>query len=131
MLHNLLYELLRKLQRKLRRKRRSSHKRGSELLLDMLPDRRSASSPVSPISGGHGWSDDKHPNLDSKQKGDAEANIPQTPELDAVTPGAHVLEIQTVEPMFEMESPKPVAELEGWDRSVGKGEGQRKYVAGY
>ena len=46
-----------------------------------------------------------------------EANNPQNPELDAEAPGPHILEIETLEVVHEMESRINVVEMDGWSRS--------------
>ena len=97
---------------KLLRDRKSTHKRGSKLLMDMLPVRKPA-SPASPLSSRQSWKVEPHPMLDSSIVKELEANTPRAPELDAEAPDSHILEIQTVEPALEMESQRHVAELEG------------------
>ena len=78
----------------------------------MLPVRKPA-SPVSPLSSRQSWNDQPHPMLESSIGTEMEANTLRAPELDAEAPGPHVLEIETVEPALEMESQRPIAELEG------------------
>ncbi|KAM0799244.1 hypothetical protein BDR22DRAFT_324926 [Usnea florida] len=97
---------------KLLRDRKSTHKRGSKLLMDMLPVGKPA-SPVSPVSSRQSWNVEPHPLLDSSIVTELEANTPRAPELDAEAPGSHILEIETVEPALEMGSLRHIAELEG------------------
>lgn len=98
---------------KLLRNRRSTHKRGSQLLMDMLPARKSASPPVLPLSRQQSLSDEPIPMLDSSIIVEMAAKHPRAPELDAEAPGPHILEIGTLEPVLKMESRRPTAELEG------------------
>ncbi|KAM0798769.1 hypothetical protein BDR22DRAFT_934515 [Usnea florida] len=98
------------------RKRKTTHKRGTQLLMDMLPAGRPVSLPVPPLSRKPSWSDGPNPMLDSSAILEVEARNPQAPELDAEAPGPHILEIETLEPVLEMESQRPLAELEGWSR---------------
>ena len=100
---------------KLLRDRKSTHKRGSKLLMDMLPVRKPA-SPASPLSSRQSWNGEPHPMLDSSIVTEMEANTVRAPELDAEAPGPHVLEIETVEPALEMGSQRQIAELEGRSR---------------
>ncbi len=99
------------------RDRKSTHKRGSKLLMDMLPVHKPA-SPVSPVSSRQTWNYEPHPMLDSSMVTEIEANILRAPELDAEAPGPHILEIETVEPELEMESQRQIAELEGRSKYV-------------
>ena len=41
------------------------------------------------------------------------ASTLRTPELDAEAPGPQILEFESVEPAFEMESQRQISELEG------------------
>lgn len=102
---------------KLLRKRKSTHKRGSKLLMDMLPVRKSV-SPVSPLSRRQSWNNEPYPMLDSSVVTELEANTLRAPELDAEAPGPHVLEIETVEPVLEMAYQRQIAELEGRGKYV-------------
>ena len=102
---------------KLLRDRKSTHKRGTKLLMDMLPVRNLA-SPVSPLSSRQSWNNEPHPALESSFVTDMEAHTLRAPELDAEAPGPHVLEIETVEPALEMESQGQIAELEGRSKYV-------------
>ena len=98
------------------RKRKNTHKRGTQLLMHILPAGRPASLPVPPLSRKPSWNDGPNPMLDSSAIVEAEARNPQAPELDAEAPGPHILKIETLESVLEMESQRPVAELEGWSR---------------
>ena len=84
--------------------------------MDMLPPGRPALLPVPPLSRNQSWNDGPNPMLDSSDIIEVEARNPQAPELDAEAPGPHILEIETLEPVLEMESQRPLAELEGWSR---------------
>lgn len=102
---------------KLLRDRKSTHKRGSKLLMEMLPVRKAASA-VSSSSSRQSWNDEPNPMLDSSIVTEMEANTLRVPELDAEAPGPHVLEIETVEPALEMGSQRQIAELEGRSKYV-------------
>lgn len=108
---------------KLLRNRKSTHKRGSQLLMDILPARKPASSPILPLSRKQSWSDGPNPMLDSSTIVEMEAKNPRAPELDAEAPGPHILEIGTLEPVLKMESRRSTAELEGWSRHIPELEG--------
>ena len=97
---------------KLLRKRRSTHNRGSELLQDMLPARRPASSPSLPLSRKQSWNDGPNPMLDSATVIEMEAKNSRCPELDAEAPGPHILEIGTLEPVVRTQSQRSPTELE-------------------
>ena len=118
------------------RKRKSTHKRGSKLLEDMLPVFKGAPSPPNIASARNpSWNDGPNPTLDSPTIVtivEAEAN-PPVRQLDAEAPGPHVLEVDTVVPAsevgtaesvfeetsrrtLELESQRPIAELEGITR---------------
>ena len=56
--------------------------------------------------------------LDSSIITEVEARNIRTPELDAEAPGPHILEIETLEPVPELEAPNQGAEMGGWGRSV-------------
>ncbi|KAF6238430.1 hypothetical protein HO173_003397 [Letharia columbiana] len=95
------------------RKRKSTHKRGSKLLKDILPVFKGAASPPITRSARYSsWSDGPNPMLDSLPIVEAEAN-PRVPELGAEAPGPHILEMETSERALELESQRPIAELEG------------------
>ena len=85
------------------RKRKSTHKRGVELLMDMLPAGRLASSPISSLSREQSGEIRQHLMMNSSAAIEVEANNLRAPELDAKAPGPHILEIGTVEPVLEME----------------------------
>ena len=102
---------------KLLRLRKSTHKRGSKLLMDMLPVRKQA-EPISPISSRQSWNDEPHPMLDSSVFTEIDSNALRAPELDAEAPGPHVLEVETVEPALELESQRQIAELDGRSKCV-------------
>ena len=94
------------------RKRKSTHKRGSELLKDMLPVFKGAASlPLIPSVRNPSWNHEPNPMLDSLPIVETEAN-PRVPELDAEAPGPHVLEMETVVPASEMETAEPASEME-------------------
>ena len=99
------------------RKRKSTYKRGSKLLMDMLPAGRSAPLPILPLSREQSGTDERHLILDSSAIIEVEANNPRPPELDAEAPGPHILEIETVEPILEMAYQRTIPELEGQSRS--------------
>ena len=88
-------------------KRKSAHKRGSELLMDMLPAQRAASSSTIPISNDLNSTYTQHSILGSSAIIEVEGNSRRVPELDAEAPGPHVLEIETVEPISEMDPQNP------------------------
>ena len=100
------------------RKHESTHKRGSKLLMDMLPAGKSPSSPVLPLSRKQSWNDGQHPMPDSSAVVEVEAMNPRTPELDAEAPGPHILEIGAQEPVLELECQRSIAELEGGSTSA-------------
>ena len=100
---------------KLLRNSKSTHKRGSNLHMNMLPVRKPA-LPVSPISSRQSWNSEPHPMLDSSIFTKMEANTLRAPELDAEAPSSHALEIEKVEPASEMGSQRQIAELEGRSR---------------
>ena len=108
---------------RLLRQRNNHRKRGSELLMDMLPARKPASEPVLPLSRRHSWNDGPNPMLDSSTVLEMESRTQKAPELDAEAPGPHILEIETTEPVLEMESQRYIAELE--DQSKYSAEMQR------
>ena len=107
------------------RKRKNTHKRGSELLKDMLPVFKEAvSPPIIPPARKPSWNDGPNPMLDSIPVVEAEAN-PRVGELDAEAPGPHILEMESMVPASEMgtleralesEPQRPIAELEGTPR---------------
>lgn len=50
-------------------------------------------------------------------------------ELDAEAPGPHIVEIETLEPVREMDSRRHIAEMEGWSRYRATLPGQSNYLA--
>ena len=102
------------------RKRKNTHKRGSELLMDILPAGRLAPSPISPLSREKSSKDRQHFMMNSSAAIEVEANNLRAPELDAEAPGPHILEIGIVEPVFEMEHQRSIPELEGRSKEVAK-----------
>ena len=95
------------------RKRKSFHKRGSELLMDMLPGGRSASPPVLPLSREQSQDDGQYPRLDPLAVIEVEANNPEVPELDSEALGPQIQEVETSEPVLEVDSKSPLAEVHG------------------
>ena len=93
-----------------------NHKRGSELLMDMLPAGKSA-PPAIPLSKEHSGDIEQKPILDTSTVREVEADNIRAPELDAEAPGPHILEIETLEPISELESQRHIAELDGRNRS--------------
>ena len=96
--------------------------------MDMLPAGRIASPPTLPISreDSHG-NEHQHPILDSSTDIELEAknpHDPRDPELDAEAPGPHILEMETLEVVHEMESRKHVVEMDGWSKSHTGSEGR-------
>ena len=81
--------------------------------MDMLPAFRATSPPAIKTSREQTHDDGPNPMLDSSTIIEMEANNPHKPELDAEAPGPHILEIETVEPVFEMYTQGHVGELEG------------------
>ena len=94
------------------RKQKSTHKRGSELLMDMIPTGKSVLQALPP-SRTPSWNDGPHPMLDSSAVMEVEANNPQAPELNAEAPGPQILEFEALEQILEMYSQRSVCELEG------------------
>ena len=86
--------------------------------MGMLQARRTKSSPTLQLSREQIHDDGPHPMLDSLTRAELEANNPHKPELDADAPGPHILEIETMEPIFEMYAQGPVCELEGESQQV-------------
>ena len=95
------------------RKRKRFHKRGSKLLMDMLPGGRSASPPDLPLSREQSQDDGQYPRLDPLAVIEVEANNPRAPELDSESPGPQIQEVETSEPVFEVDSNPPLAEVHG------------------
>ncbi len=91
------------------------------MLMDILRARRST-SPVLPLSRTQSLGDGNHSHLDSSAH-------PRVLELDAEAPGPHILEIETSEPVVEMESGTQMAEMEGWSRPEAELEGRSNYTA--
>ena len=106
---------------------RSTHKRGSQLLQDMLPARKPVSSLILPLSRKQSWSDGPNPMLDSATIIEMEAKNPRCPELDAKAPGPHILEIGALEPVLRTQSQRSPAEVEGWDRHIPELKGERSF----
>ena len=97
--------------------RKSTHKRGSELLNDMLPLREPA-SPASLAPSRQSSNDKPHHMRESSIFTELEASTLRTPELDVEAPGPHILESESVEPALEMESQRQITELEGRSKYV-------------
>ena len=107
-----------------KRKRISQpHKRGSELLKEILPVFKATAppSPILPSVRAPSWNDGPNPMLDSSPILEVDSN-PRVRELDAESPGPQILEIETVvhtsitdllENALELEAQMPIAELEG------------------
>lgn len=111
------------------RKRKSTHKRGFNFLMGLLPASKSAPTSVIPLSRRQSWSDGPNPMLDSSAIVEAEARNARAPELEADAPGPHTLEIGTVESILEMYSQRPTGELEGRSKSIAELEGGCHYAA--
>lgn len=108
------------------RNRKSTHKRGIELLIDMLPADKTAPPSISPLSRQESRDDGNRPVLKTSSVAELEANTPRIPELGAEALRPRILEVETVEPIHEMRSNHPpVAELDGWRRSQAMSEGRR------
>ncbi len=98
------------------------------MLMDILGARRSTSSEL-PLSRTQSLSDGNHSNLDPSALTVEQAKNPQDLELDAEAPGPLILEIDTLEPVLEMESGNQMAEMEGWSRPEAELEGRSNHVA--
>ena len=84
------------------RKHKSTHKKGLELCMDMLPGAKPTSLML-PLLRGQSWDGDQYPAPDPSVVMELEANRPRGAELDAEAPGNHVLEIETRSPRVELE----------------------------
>lgn len=96
--------------------------------MSMLPAFKTAAPsgpPILPLKRNPSWGDGPNPMLDSVPIVEAEVNNSRVPELDAEAPGPHILEIgtavlaeemETVERALELESKRPIVELEGTTR---------------
>ena len=85
------------------RKHRTPHKKGPELLMDMLPAGKPKPSTL-PLSREISRDEDRHAIANQSNMGELEAGHLRAKELDAEAPGSHIL---------EMESKNPLAELNG------------------
>ena len=81
--------------------------------MDMLPGGRSASPPSLPLSREQSQDCRQYPRLDSSAIIEVEANNPRAPELDSDAPGPQIQEVETSEPVFELDSKSPLAEIHG------------------
>ena len=82
------------------------------MLMDMLP-RDKVVSPVSPVSSEQSWKKEPHSIQEISAATDTEAQIVRAHELDAEAPGPHIQELGIEERALELESQRPIAELEG------------------
>ena len=92
--------------------------------MDMLSAGKDASPSILPISREESPSHEhQHPALDSSTEMELEANNPRDPELDAEAPGPHVLEMETLEVVCEMDTNPHVVEMDGRSRPHTRSEG--------
>ena len=84
--------------------------------MDMLPAQKSV-PPALPLSKEQSWDIEQQPVLDSSAVREVATSNTRAPELDAEAPGPHILEIETLELVSELESQRNIAELDGQRRS--------------